>query len=147
MSESENYVFDGFHLRIRTPSDGPPEIQLYFKGRPQILTPQESKTLQILIKKEGDFIETKTLAEKVCGELNADENTIHVAVRGLRRIFRDPVKGGNFIQNERNRGYRFLPKVRKVRDEDLDEEALTEVEEGRTEPTRQDEGKHSTQVI
>ena len=138
MSESENYLFDRFCLSTRPGVNGVSEIKLYFDGSPQILTSHESKTLGILVKKRGEFIDTKTLADEVCGHSSqADENTIHVAIRGLRRIFRDPVKGGKFIKNERSRGYCFLAEVRRVRDEELDEVIRTQAEGRVAEAARQ----------
>lgn len=146
MSESENYVFDGFRLRIYRPDDGPAETQLYFEGRAQILTPQESKTLRLLIEKKGGFIETKTLASEVCGVHQADENIIHVAVRGLRRIFRDSARGGEYIQNVRNKGYRFAKNVSKVLDEDLDKEVAAQAE-GKAEIVRLVEAEPVVQAL
>ena len=128
MGETENYKFDGFRLSIRTGPDGPPEIKLYFEDTPQILTQQESKTLEILVRNQGQYVETRTLAEKVCGVEQADETIIHGAIRGLRRIFRDPVKGGKYIENERKKGYRFIKTVEKVWDEGSGGKALTQVE-------------------
>jgi DNA-binding winged helix-turn-helix (wHTH) protein len=125
MGETENYEFDGFRLSIRPGPDGPPEIKLYFEETPQILTQQESRTLQILVRKQGEYVETRALAEEVCGVEQADENIIHVAIRGLRRVFRDPVKGGRYIQNERRKGYRFVRPIERVRGERPGEETPT----------------------
>jgi DNA-binding winged helix-turn-helix (wHTH) protein len=114
MSESEEYLFDHFSLSVRPGADGRAEIKLYSNGRPQTLTPQEAKTLLLLVEKQGQFVETKKLAEEVCGKLHADEGVIHTAARGLRRVFNDPLKEPEFITNERKRGYCFLKEVRRA---------------------------------
>ena len=103
MSESEKYLFDHFCLSVRPGGEGPAEVTLYSKGRPQTLTQQEAKTLQILVEKQGLFVETNTLAREVCGDDRADEGVIHTAISGLRRIFNDPAKVGEFIRNERKK--------------------------------------------
>src|SRR5687768_10653964 len=128
MSESEKYLFDHFCLSVRPGGDGPAEVTLYSKGRPQTLTQQEAKTLQILVEKQGLFVETNTLAREVCGDDRADEGVIHTAISGLRRIFNDPAKVGEFIRNERKKGYCFVKSVRRARDGESDEEAPTQSE-------------------
>jgi DNA-binding winged helix-turn-helix (wHTH) protein len=111
MSESEEYLFDEFRLSVRSGADGPAEIRLYSRGRPQTLTLQEAKTLQILVERQGGFVETNALAREVCGADRADEGVIHTAVSGLRRVFNDPAKVGEFIKNERGKGYCFVKPV------------------------------------
>lgn len=130
MSESEEYLFDHFCLSVRPGGDGPVEVTLYSKGRPQTLTQQEAKTLQILVEKQGLFVETNTLAREVCGDDRADEGVIHTAVSGLRRIFNDPAKVGEFIRNERKKGYCFVKAVRRARDGESDAEASAQSEGG-----------------
>jgi DNA-binding winged helix-turn-helix (wHTH) protein len=128
MSESEEYLFDHFCLSVRPGADGPAEVRLYSKGRPQTLTQQEAKTLQILVERQGLFVETNTLAREVCGDDRADEGVIHTAVSGLRRIFNDPAKVGEFIRNERKKGYCFVKAVRKAGDGESVEETPAQAE-------------------
>ena len=125
MSKSEEYLFDHFCLSVRPGADGPAEITLYSKGRPQTLTQQEAKTLQILVERQGLFVETNALAREVCGDERADEGVIHTAVSGLRRIFNDPAKVGEFIRNERKKGYCFVKPVRKAEEEEESNEDST----------------------
>lgn len=146
MSESEEYLFDHFRLSVSPGDDGPSEIKLYSKGRQQTLTQQEAKTLLILVERQGLYVETNALAREVCGDDRADEGVIHTAISGLRRIFNDPAKVGEFIRNERKKGYCFVKTVGKAGDEEPDGETQARDEGTGTRPVDEPPGAGEAQA-
>jgi DNA-binding winged helix-turn-helix (wHTH) protein len=112
---SYSYVFGSFRLSIA-------EKKLYSEGHTIPLSTVQFDTLRILVEHEGKVAEKDALARRVCGKYGAkSSSTIEKAIYDLRGKLHDSAHRSNIIQTEREiGGYRIVPTVKKVRDEDLD---------------------------
>lgn len=133
------YLFESLSLRITpTEREGESEIILCREGHPVPLSESESKTLQMLVEKRGDFIRKDALVDHVCGEHSPhkDKNVVDKAINGLRKALADSKEEARLIRTEMG-GYTFIASVQVARNESAvsfpaNTASLAEVEEGTT---------------
>lgn len=107
------YLFESLSLRIApTERDGESEITLCREGHPVPLSESESKTLQMLVEKRGDFIRKDALVDHVCGKHSPhkDKNVVDKAINGLRKALADSKEEARLIRTEMG-GYKFIASV------------------------------------
>jgi DNA-binding winged helix-turn-helix (wHTH) protein len=133
------YFFESLSLRIApTERDGDSEITLCREDHPVPLSETESKTLQMLVEKRGEFIRKDALVDHVCGKdsPHKDKNVVDKAINGLRKALADSKEDARLIRTEIG-GYKFVASVQSERDESTDNTAPT---------ARLEEGAPSTQI-
>ena len=117
-----NYLFAGFSLRI-TGS----EISLHDRdGHPVRLTLHESKTLQRLVEKRGEFVSKPDLVEEFFETPDGDMGAVNTAIYGLRLKLHDAKEASTLIRTE-SKGYRFVAPVREMRDDSADDVTTREI--------------------
>lgn len=114
---SYSYLFDRYRLSIANK-------ELLYEDHPIPLNRIQFEILHILVENHGEFVKKDKLVTDVCGNSTAGPNTIEQAILNLRGKLHDASRESRFIETKRGMGYRFVANVRKVSDEDFNEETL-----------------------
>jgi DNA-binding winged helix-turn-helix (wHTH) protein len=114
---SYSYLFDRYRLSVVSK-------ELLYEDHTIPLNRTQFEILHILVENHGEFVRKDKLVDDVCGNSSAGPNTIEQAILNLRGKLHDPSRESRFIETKRGAGYRFIATVRKVSDEDFNEQPL-----------------------
>ena len=128
------YEFGPFRL-------DPAEHVLLCDGELVPLTPKAFETLLLLVENSGHVMDKDELMRRVWPDTFVEEVNLAKNISALRKVLGEGEAGGKYIETIPKRGYRFVARVSKVRDEGASpavggrfeaESADTEVEESAT---------------
>jgi TolB-like protein/Tfp pilus assembly protein PilF len=104
------YQFDSFLLDQA-------ERVLLHDGTPVALTPKVFDILSVLVANAGHLVTKATLLEKVWPNAFVEEANLGVNIAVLRKSLGKRADGQLYIETVRKIGYRFVPKVREIKEE------------------------------
>ena len=108
MSHAAAYQFGEFVL------DMAQERLLRGEGAPIELTPRLFATLRLLVQRNGQLVDKRTLTDHVWPGLVVGDNSLSQVIAGLRRILGDNAQDSLFIQTVPRKGFRFVATVMPV---------------------------------
>lgn len=103
------YQFKAFRLDVE-------ERQLLHNGSPVPLTPKAFDVLALLVKRGGHLVEKDELLKLVWADSFVEEANVARTVHTLRRTLGEDDNGNKFIETVAKKGYRFVAKVKEVRE-------------------------------
>lgn len=95
------------------------ERVLYRDRTPVPLSPKVFDTLLVLVEQSGHIVEKETLIRRVWPDTFVEENNLSQYISTLHKTLGDDRQAERYIETVARRGYRFVPGVRELRDEDL----------------------------
>lgn len=105
------YEFEGFRL------DGAKRLLTKGNGEPLAVTPKVFDTLIYLVRNSGKVIGKDELMREVWPDTIVEENNLSQNISILRRILGEKPGEGRFIATVPGRGFRFVPLVREMPEE------------------------------
>jgi DNA-binding winged helix-turn-helix (wHTH) protein/TolB-like protein len=88
------------------------------------LPPQPARLLQVLVERSGAIVTREEIRERLWGDTHVDFDTsLHFCVRQLRVALGDSGVEPRYVQNVPRRGYRLVPAVTRVGDDQVPVEA------------------------
>jgi len=119
MSQQEQgiYEFGAFRLDVG-------EGVLLREGHPVSLQWKTFETLCVLVKRSGHLVTRDELMDELWHDTFVEENNLAQHIRALRKALGEGENGSVFIETVPRRGYRFLPEVRVVNNENDADAAL-----------------------
>ena len=130
--QSQIYEFDEFRIDVSK--------RLLTKGneKPVPLTPKIFDTLLYLVRNGGKVIEKDELMREIWTDSIVEENNLNQNISILRRVFGEKPGEHRFIVTIAGHGYRFVPEVRIVEEDDsseaaeIDDQTTAELKENAT---------------
>lgn len=107
------YEFGPFRLIVS-------ERLLLREGEPVPLQHRAFDTLLLLIQNQGQLLSKDDLLKRVWPDVVVGENSLAQAVSALRKALGQQPHEHKFIETDPGRGYRFVARVRKVREQGVD---------------------------
>jgi DNA-binding winged helix-turn-helix (wHTH) protein len=113
MKEGEGLIFDS--LRLDTVNER------VWRGRQAIpLTPKAFAVLRYLVERPGQLVTKDDLFKAVWPEVYVSEAALAVCIREIRKQLRDDPKAPRLIETVHRRGYRFLGRIKDMRQPGLE---------------------------
>lgn len=107
-----HYKFGDFYLDTNSRN-------LFNQSKLTRLSPRAFKILLLLIEKQGEAIGKDEIIETVWADSFVEENNLAVHVSALRRVLGENISDIRYIETISGYGYRFLPTVEKVENDNL----------------------------
>jgi len=107
------YEFGEFRL-------DPVEGSLFREGQSVPLTPKAFDLLLVLVENSGSTVEKDELMRRVWPDSFVEEANLSVNMTALRRVLGEGPDDHRYIETVPRRGYRFVARVREIRDEGAD---------------------------
>lgn len=124
MNEPQTYIYEFDEFRIDAAK------HLLLKGETEIvpLMPKAFETLLYLVKNSGKVIEKNELMSAIWSDTIVEDNNLTQNISALRRIFGEKPGEHRFIVTVPGRGYKFVPEVWEVVEEETIEPEFFESE-------------------
>ena len=101
------YQFEGFVLDQK-------KRQLFFAGKPVVLTTKAFEILSNLIASSGDIVSKDELLSKVWDDSFVEESNLPVHISALRKVFKEYGMKTDFIKTVSGRGYIFTVQTQEI---------------------------------
>ena len=108
--DSRVYEFKGFRLEVA-------QRRLLHQGQPVPLKPKILDLLLYLIERRNQLVFKEDLMRDVWPDAIVEENNITVSMSILRKTLGEDPEKREFIETVQRRGYRFLPEVKEITQE------------------------------
>jgi len=145
MNKQARYLFEFGPFRLN-----PSERLLLRDGQPVPLTQKAFETLLALIRHGGKIVEKEDLIKMVWQSTFVEEATLAQNIFTLRRALGENYQEPQYIETVPKRGYRFIAKVREVREEgtvQISEEPMGAASHQQRESSSKDETQNSLVVL
>src|SRR5688500_4367847 len=109
LKTNEFYEFGDFRLDIS-------EKVLLHEGKPVSLTPKVFETLRILVENAGRLLEKDELMKRIWQDRFVEESNLTFNIKMLRKALGDNAAKPRFIETVQRRGYRFVAKVKEIKE-------------------------------
>jgi DNA-binding winged helix-turn-helix (wHTH) protein/TolB-like protein/Tfp pilus assembly protein PilF len=125
MNEPQTCIYEFDEFRIDAAK------RLLLKGETEIvpLMPKAFETLLYLVKNSGKVIEKNELMSAIWSDTIVEDNNLTQNISALRRIFGEKPGEHRFIVTVPGRGYKFVPEVREIEEEEKGREGEEETTE------------------
>ena len=113
MSKPASHLYEFGQFRLDTA-----EHLLLRNGEAIPLTPKAFETLVVLVRHSGHLVYKDELMKEVWPDTIVEENNLDKSISVLRKALGEGISDQTYIETVRRRGYRFVPSVREVREQD-----------------------------
>jgi Tol biopolymer transport system component/DNA-binding winged helix-turn-helix (wHTH) protein len=117
-TRGEKYQFGDFEFNTA-------EGVLRQRGEILPLAPKALQALELLVRNRGSVVSRKDMVESLWPDAFVEESNLTVTISTLRRALGDSETGTKFIETVPKRGYRFVPRVKTIRNGTLSRDSFS----------------------